>query len=773
MITLSLLYIITLKAFNNISKKVSYLTKSPFEFLSPQPFILDPLRNMGSRYGYSSKIYFLNKLLSSTQSTGLNSEETENTIKMHNIDSYLITRIVALIFIYSGLININFLYVQSIGSGIGLFSGLFFINQTSMIIETLIFITGGLILFAIRPNNLFEGQGAKDKINNTWFQPGMVFDQDKLNWVEEPSISLEKKDLLNKSSLESIKINLNYFLLGNVSNNLKIISNNYLTSSVSDTVISKEIPELAETSFKNKTNLSIIDEEEKIDYSIIVLFSALGSSLLISCNDLISMYLSIELQSFGLYVLSTLYKNSESSTSAGLKYFLLGGLSSCIILLGSGLIYSYSGLTNLEFLSSLNNVLITHMQIDSVWNSFTPNFSMTNYTNSWQGALNETQFNWDGATQNIYSLVNSNYLQGINLGFLLIFIGFLFKIAAAPLHNWSPDVYDDTPTIVTTWLTIIPKLSIIILLLELCFQFYSPAVYISSINTELFTYLSNNDFSTFNFDLEKYNPKNIYLTYSHLESLYPWNDALKNLLLVSSLISLIIGTFVGLAQTKIKRLLAYSTISHIGFILLALGIKSPHSIDSLLFYIIQYTLTNFNIFLILINLSYIQKRSLINLKDIKYISEIKGLLYENPFLSFSLIISLFSLAGIPPLLGFFAKQFTLYAAIQSGYFFISFIAIITSVVSASYYLKIIKLNLEGDDVSASVPNDNKSDVTQFQIYHKNNKLDKVKPSIVVLPSPICGFISFFTLFITLFIFKPSIILSSTGVLSLYLWGFFI
>jgi NADH-ubiquinone oxidoreductase chain 2 len=149
-------------------------------------------------------------------------------------------------------------------------------------------------------------------------------------------------------------------------------------------------------------NTSKIMNSYSTDYSLIVLFSTLGSCLLISCSDLISMYLSIELQSFGLYILSTLYKDSESSTSAGLKYFLLGGLSSCIILLGSGLIYAYTGLTNFESIYSLISV---------------------------------SEYNY--------------IIQGLSLGLILILVGFLFKIAAAPLHNWSPDVYDDTPTIVT------------------------------------------------------------------------------------------------------------------------------------------------------------------------------------------------------------------------------------------------------------------------------------------------------------------------------------
>ena len=546
-----------------------------------------------------------------------------------NLSSIYFTRISAIIFVYAGVLSFNTFYIQSIGSGIGLYSGLFQITQVSVLIEVFFLIIGFLILIAWP---LYKG----------------------------------------------IEVKTSYTLL-------------------------------------NK------------DYSLIVLFSTLGSCLLISSSDLISMYLSIELQSFGLYVLSTLYRDSESSTNAGLKYFLLGGLSSCLILLGCGIIYSLTGLTNFE---------------------------------------------------SIYTIISSssiNYIiQGLNLGLLFIIIGFLFKIAAAPLHNWAPDVYDDTPTIVTIWLTIMPKISIIILLLEL--QEIATIGTIESIN------LLNINTNTYNEILSSLSTLKPSSTSYNLDNLLEGNimnmNLLKNLLLISSLLSLIIGTVVGLAQTRIKRLLAYSTISHIGFILLALAINTEQSIDSLIFYIIQYTITNLNMFLILIALSYIiisnnlntnnsnNKELLFNegnyLGDIKYISSLKGQFFLNPLLSLSLCICLFSMAGIPPLIGFFSKQFVLYSAIESGYYFMTFIAILVSVISASYYLKIIKVLL--------YPENNKEESNNYKELEFNSFEIKEKGEIL-LTNFHSFIISTLTLFILLFILKPSLILNITQLISLSLFNF--
>jgi len=469
-------------------------------------------------------------------------------------------RISSLILFYAGALTLNALYIQSIGSGIGIYGGLFQITIISQFFDLFIYLIGAIILIA---------------------------------WP-----SYNKID--------------------------------YMT-----------------------------------EYSLIVLFSTFGASLLVSSADFVSTYLSIELQSFGVYVLASLYRDSESATSAGLKYFLLGGLSSCMILLGIGLIYSYTGLTKFESLYSLISV---------------------SYDN--------------------------DIIRSLILGLSFIIIGFLFKIAAAPLHNWAPDVYDDSPTIVTIWLTIMPKISILIFLLEL--------------NTHI-------------------NMESLWIN----ENL----DVIKYLLLISSSLSLLLGTIVGLSQIKIKRLLAYSTISHIGFILLALAISTEQSIESMIFYILQYTITNLNTFLILIALSYLFYDSKtnnivnekINISDINFISELKNQFSQNPLLSLGLSISLFSMAGIPPLIGFFSKQFVLSSAIQNGYYFMAIIAILVSVISASYYLKIVRvLHTELDD------------------FNKNGQI-KIDSSLTNIHS---FFISILTTMILLFVLKPSIILSSIRILSL-------
>lgn len=354
-----------------------------------------------------------------------------------------------------------------------------------------------------------------------------------------------------------------------------------------------------------------------IEYALIIVFILCGAVFLISTADLISVFLSIELQSYGLYILSTLYRDSELATGSGLTYFLLGGLSSCFILLGSALLYANSGTTSLE-----NLYIITSITEVNNFDSFI----------SWY----EPYY--------------------IHLSLVIMSVGFLFKVSAAPFHFWSPDVYDGIPTIVTTYVAIIAKISI--------FAFFLELVY--------------------------------YTEYNFFD--FSW----KNVLLLSSLFSLIIGSVLGLTQFRIKRLFAYSTISHIGFILLALSIDSAESIQSYIFYIMQYSLSNLNAFIILITIGYtfylyISKekqdgKKLVdqNNSPVQLISQIKGYFYINPFIAISLSITLFSFVGIPPVIGFFAKQMVLSAALDNGYVFMALVAILTSVIGAGYYLNLIK-----------------------------------------------------------------------------------
>jgi NADH-ubiquinone oxidoreductase chain 2 len=599
-------------------------------------------------------------------------------------------RITSIILLLTAFLNYNTLLNFDIITGIGIYNGLFHITYITQIIEIFLLIIGSIILISWP----FKTELITEISSTT---PFALDEGEKVSSYADLGVN-KKYPLLYSLSLE------NYF-------NQSLIQSSDLRQ---ENNIKYSLCYFA--GGNNFINYSLA-----LNYSIIVLFCTLGASLLISCSDLVSMYLSIELQSFSLYVLSTLYKNSELSTSAGLKYFLLGGLSSCLILFGAGLIYAYTGLTNFESIYSF--ISIYSIEIN---NNISPLF----FSSLVQGG--------------------EAYSSSILLGFIFIFVGFLFKIAAAPFHNWSPDVYDDTPTIVTIWLTLIPKISILVLLLEL------------HIHIDLIDQLS--------------------LIFNPLDGglkLFSFNidQITKNLLLVSSLFSLIIGSVVGLAQNRIKRLLAYSTISHIGYILLALGIYTEQSIDSFIFYIIQYIITNLNIFLILIGLSYIINQSINNdktyFKDIRYISEFKGLFYSNPLISLSFSICLFSIAGIPPLIGFFSKQFVLYSAIQSGYNFISIVAIIVSVISASYYLKIIKTFFIDFDslnaVQASSPLSGSSLLVQDSAELSQGYGFAEKEKVVKINNTNSFLISTLTLSILFFIFKPSLILNITQLLSLSLF----
>lgn len=214
------------------------------------------------------------------------------------------------------------------------------------------------------------------------------------------------------------------------------------------------------------------------------------------------------------------------------------------------------------------------------------------------------------------------------------------------------------------------------------------------------------------------------------------------MLLTTSLLSLVIGTVVGLAQYRIKRLLAFSTISHVGFLLLALSVNSEESITSFLFYLMQYSITNLDAFFVVLALGYLIQGS-----DVSFISQLKGQFQANPILGLSLAICLFSMAGIPPLVGFFAKYRVLYSAIENGYYFLAIVGILASVVSAAYYLRVIR-------------------VIHFD---RQNTPGSLKRGTQRLTSVHSYVIAVLTLFILLFILSPSLLLNSSNLLALSLF----
>ncbi len=426
-------------------------------------------------------------------------------------------------------------------------------------------------------------------------------------------------------------------------------------------ILKEDIKEYSKI-FKSKKDENIVKEKETnnfsfifnkmaeqfriLEYSLIITLILTGTMFLLSTSDFVSLFLCIELQSYGLYLICTLYKNSELATSAGLTYFLLGGLASCFILLGIALFYS-----------------------------------------------NSANMNLDG-------------------------LGLLFKISAAPFHFWSPDVYDNIPTIVTTFVALIPKLSILIFMLELVH-------YTSNV-------LIDTDFN--------------------------WTSGL----LLSSLLSLIIGTVLGLTQSRIKRLFAYSTISHLGFILLALSVNSIESNQSFIFYLVQYTVSNLNAFIILLAMGYglffyisdnieYNKLQDKNNSPIQLTNQIKGYHSLNPVLALSFGITLFSFVGIPPLIGFFAKQMVLSSALDKGYIFLVLIAILTSVIAAVYYLAIIrKMYFDKHEYI----------VIKWGKYNVNN---------IVLSNYLTVTISIITILMLLFIIIPQEFLNLSNILTLIVY----
>lgn len=324
----------------------------------------------------------------------------------------------------------------------------------------------------------------------------------------------------------------------------------------------------------------------EFEYPILILIATLGMLLIVSTTDLIILYLSIELISLTLYILATINKSGQYSTEAGLKYFILGALSSGFLLFGMALIYGTTGETG-------------YLQIGNILNYIGENNA------------------------------------GIQVGSIFIIIALLFKLAAAPFHMWAPDVYEGAPTIITAFFAIVPKIAILYTLINLVF---GPLIAIF-VN-------------------------------------------IQPILFVSAIFSLLIGSISGLNQSKFKRLLAYSAIGHMGFMLIGVGTGSLLSLQATFIYIILYAIMSFHTFGCLL--------AIFKNKANVYISELSGLSRTFPLLAFTLTLGLLSIAGIPPLAGFYSKYWILLSAVNSGYIILALLAIATSIVSCFFYLRIIK-----------------------------------------------------------------------------------
>lgn len=317
----------------------------------------------------------------------------------------------------------------------------------------------------------------------------------------------------------------------------------------------------------------------------------LGSYYLATGNDLITLALALELQSFSVYAVTTQYRWRTGATAAGLIYFILGAFSSGLVLLGVSLLYAYTGHTAYDCIISLS-------------------------------LLSAGDYPW--------------------LAVIVILCGLLFKLSASPFHYWGPTVYDNVPTVVILIIALIPKAGLLALIVRT-----SPI----------------------------------------------WTGGVIPMLLACVVLSLLFGSTMGLVQTRIKRLLAYSTISHVGWILLCVTIGGVLGLGALGFYVAQYIITTGLSLLVLITLGYTQlatsEDQSVNPGDVESVQSIYGLYTRTILISLLIGISLFSAAGIPPIVGFYAKLSVIQAAISHSQYLVVALGVMTSVVSAGFYLSIV------------------------------------------------------------------------------------
>jgi len=323
----------------------------------------------------------------------------------------------------------------------------------------------------------------------------------------------------------------------------------------------------------------------QIEYSVLILCSILGMLVMISSNDLIVFYIGLELQSLALYVLASFNRDQIKSSEAGLKYFVLSALSSGLLLYGCSLIYGFSSSTNFVVISE---------------------------------NVNSSQY-------------------GLTFGIVFILVGLAFKIAAVPFHMWAPDVYEGSPTSVTLFFAVVPKIAALTVFIR-------------------------------------------FLYVPFLNMIDQW----QMIIIFLSIASMVFGAVAAIGQKNLKRLVAYSSIGHMGYTLAGLATGTNEGIQSSIIYISIYFVMNLGLFCCL----FMMKR---NDKYYENIDDMSGLSKNHPLLSLSLLIILFSLAGIPPLAGFFAKFYIFKAVIGQSMFFLAIVGLLSTVIAAFYYLRIIKV----------------------------------------------------------------------------------
>ena len=328
-----------------------------------------------------------------------------------------------------------------------------------------------------------------------------------------------------------------------------------------------------------------ISKISKIEYPILILCSILGMMVMISSNDLIVFYMGLELQSLALYVLASFNRDNLLSTESGLKYFVLSALSSGLLLYGCSLIYGFSETTN------FNQIMVNTKEIE----------------------------------------------YGLTFGIVFILVGLAFKISAVPFHMWAPDVYQGSPTSVTVFFALLPKIAALTVFIRF-----------------------------------------LYIPF------YELGDQWQMIIIFLSIASMVFGAVAAIGQKNLKRLIAYSSISHMGYALAGLSTGTTQGVQSSITYITIYLVMNLAFFSCLFML----KR---NDEYYENIDDLSGLSKNHPLLSLSLLVVLFSLAGIPPLAGFFAKFYIFVAVINEKMYFLAIVGLLATVIAAFYYLRIIKI----------------------------------------------------------------------------------